>query len=40
MKMRVYSVNDRMINEYGAADGMRTGRGNSGVFFVHISVHD
>jgi hypothetical protein len=28
MKLRLYSVNERMINEYGTADGMETGRGN------------
>jgi hypothetical protein len=28
MKMRLYGVNERMINEHGAVDGMRTGRGN------------
>jgi hypothetical protein len=25
---RLYSVDDRMINEYGAVGGIRTGRGN------------
>jgi hypothetical protein len=27
MKLRLYSVNERMINEYGAADGKGIGRG-------------
>jgi hypothetical protein len=25
---RLYNLDDRMINEYGAVDGMRIGRGN------------
>jgi hypothetical protein len=29
---RLYSINDRMINEYGAVDRMRIGRGNLGTW--------
>jgi hypothetical protein len=28
IKLKLYSVNERMFNEYGAVDGMRIGRGN------------